>query len=192
MKRALAPVVAGAMSFLAISASAQVGRRRFDPEDLKLEEAGVVHLDLQLGVIRGPDAGRLLIPDFGIDVGLTSRVELGVDGSFALEGTPSSAYVFKHSTGDNLWFSSKLGLFDHRDPQSGTAWAGGLQLGPRLAVAPGTSGAGFETLLLLGRTRGVAQIIANLGGFVDPIEASSRRHPVGIEAGPGCCSGAER
>jgi hypothetical protein len=140
-------------------------------------------MDLQLGVIRGPNAGRWLVPDFGIDVGLTRNVELGADGSFALEGTPEMLYAFHHSTADNVWLSSKVGLFDSANLGTRTAWAGGFQVGPKLAAAPRTRGAGFEGLLLLGRTIGKTHLVANLGGFVDPGAEISRRRPIGIETG---------
>lgn len=167
----------------ASSAHAQVGRRRFDPEDLQLEEPGAVHMDLQLGVIRGPAAGRWVVPDFGIDIGVSPTVELGADGQLALEGSAAKPYALDHVVADNVWLSSKVGLFDHQDHATHTAWAGGFQLGPKLAVAPGARGTGFEGLILVGRTIRKTVVVVNAGGFVDPGAAISRRRPIGIEGG---------
>ncbi len=159
-----------------VDASAQRVRRRFDPEDLKLEEPGVVHADVALGVVRGEIAGRWLVPDFDIDVGLTSNVELGIDGAWAMEGTPERPFSFDHTAPDNLWLSSKMGLWASRDTAARTAWAFGAQLGPRVAVAPGARGAGFQALALLGRTMRRTHFVLNLGGLVEPgAEVSSGR-----------------
>jgi len=45
-------------------------RPHFEPTDLDLEDTGVLELDLQLGPVRGPDAWRVMLPDFELDLGL--------------------------------------------------------------------------------------------------------------------------
>lgn len=164
-------------------AHAQHGRRRFDPEDLQFEEPGTAHADLQVGVIRGPMAGRWVAPDFSIDIGLTSRFELGIDGFVATEGTTVRPWAADHGTADNLWLSSKLGLFEVMTKRTRTVWAGGLQLGPKIAAAPDAHGAGFEGIVLFGFTHGTTQLIGNIGGFVDPGTSIARGRPVAIEGG---------
>ena len=186
-----ARVVALASLVTASSADAQVARRRFDPEDLKLEGAGVVHADLQFGFIRGARAGRVAAPDFGLDVGLSDHVELGVDGFFAREGTTSSTWSLDHTTADNVWTSAKLALFEINRPGSRLTWTGGAQLGPKIAAAPGAHGTGFESLLLFGATWKTLQLIANLGGFLDPGADVSRHRPTGVEGGFDFSTGVE-
>lgn len=177
-------LVFGACLFVLIDiARAQApARRRFDPEDLDLEASGYVHVDLQWGVVRGANANRWIAPDFGVDLGIAENVELGVDGVLAFEGTPNQPWAWDHAAGDNLWLSSKLGLFSVGDRARG-AWSGGIQIGPKLATAPGAHGTGYEGIALLALTRGTTQLIANLGGFVDPGYAVGRGRPVGIEGG---------
>ncbi len=168
---------------LASTAHAQSpARRRFDPEDLDLQVPGFVRVDLQWGIVRGANASRWIVPDFGIDVGVAENVELGVDGVLAFEGTPNKPWAWNKAAGDNLWLSSKLGLFSRGDRQH-AAWSGGIQIGPKLATAPGAHGTGYEGIALLALTRGTTQLIANLGGFVDPGRAVTRGRPVGIEGG---------
>lgn len=181
--RSVVTVLCSAALLIGVSAAdAQVARRRFDPEDLDLEEPGVVHADLQVGMVRGAQAGRWLIPDFGIDVGVAEDVELGLDGVISLEGTPQRPWAADHRAGDNLWLSSKLGLYE-----SGTrthrVWTAGIQVGPKLPVAPDAHGIGYEGIALLAYTRGQIHVIGNLGGFVDPGGAISSGRPAGIESG---------
>jgi hypothetical protein len=179
-------VAAGMVAALLLQtglAHAQSVRRRFDPEDLKLEEPGVIHADVALGVVRGPTAGRWLVPDFDLDVGLTSNVELGLDGAVSLEGTSDRRYALDHLSGDNLWLSSKLGLWERRNDAQKTAWAVGTQLGPRVPVSPGAHGAGFQGLALLGRSNGPMHLVLNLGGLADPGSQVSRGRPVALLTG---------
>jgi hypothetical protein len=164
-------------------------RRRFDPEDLDLERPGVVHADLQLGVLRGEGAGRFLLPDFDVDYGLLPNVEFGIDGAWAIEGTNERVFSLDHPAPDNLWFSSKLGLFDVRDDPGGqghvgrSGFAGGLQLGPRVPVAPDAHGTGFQALALLGRVQGPLRVVVNVGALVEPGDAPTHDRPVAFLAG---------
>ncbi len=164
-------------------ASAQRVRRRFDPEDLKLEEPGVVHAEMAFGVVRGEVAGRWLVPDFDINIGLTPNVELGIDGAWTIEGTPDRLFSLDHRAPDNLWLSSKLGLWTARDTARQTAWAIGAQLGPRVALAPGAHGAGFQALALAGRTIRRAHFVFNVGGLLEPGAEVSRGRPTAILVG---------
>ncbi len=171
-------------SLLVVSESrAQTVRRRFDPEDLKLEEPGVVHADLAFGVVRGEKGGRWLVPDFDVDVGLAPNVEVGVDGAWAIEGTPQRLYALDHRAPDNLWISTKVGLWEARNAARKTVWAFGAQLGPRVPVAPDARGTGFEALALLGRGVGPMHLVLNLGGLVDSGAAVSQGRPVAVLTG---------
>lgn len=127
----------------------------------------MVHADLAFGVIRGEVAGRWLSPDFDVDVGLAPNVELGVDGAWTLEGTETRLFAFDHRAPDNLWFSSKVGLWGVHDEPTSSGWAFGAQLGPRVGVAPGSHGAGFQALLLLGRSLRRLHLALNLGGLLE-------------------------
>ncbi len=157
---------------------------RFEPTDLELEDPGVLDVDLQIGPAKGQGAWRLVVPDFEIDLGLRPNVELDLDGAWAWEGATSGpgSTLFDHTAPDNLWPSVKLGLFDRHDEEAHTAWALGVQVGPKLPVAPGTSGVGVEGLALSGRAVGRTHLVLNLGALVDPDNAGSGR-PAGIEAG---------
>ena len=173
----------GVLLVVSDAGAQQTVRRRFDPEDLKLEEPGVVHADLAFGVVRGETAGRWLVPDFDVDVGLAPNVELGVDGAWAIEGTPQRLYALDHPAPDNLWLSSKVGLWEARDAVRKTVWAFGAQLGPRVPVAPGAQGTGFETLALLGRGVGPMHLVFNLGGLAECGAEVSRGRPVAVLSG---------
>lgn len=137
-------------------------RSRFEPTDLELEGPGVVELDTQIGTMRG-DPRRVLVLDWELDVGLAPNVEVGVDGAVSWVG-PAGGPTSRRW--DPLWISAKLGLVDARDPAAGTAWALGVQLGPRVPVQ-GARGLGYEALLLLGRTIRRLTVVANVGLFVD-------------------------
>jgi hypothetical protein len=123
------------------------------------------------------------VPDFDLDFGLAPNVELGLDGAWAIEGTPDREYALDHRAPDNLWLSSKVGLFDTRDDDGSgghsarVGWAGGLQLGPRLPVAPDVRGIGFQALALLGRVTGRVRLVGNAGFLIDPGETPSRSRP---------------
>jgi hypothetical protein len=182
------PVVVASAGFLALlvasaEVSAQTVRRRFDPEDLKLEEPGVVSVEMAYGVMRGEVAGRWLVPDFDINIGFAPNVELGIDGAWAIEGTPDRLFSLDHRAPDNVWLSSKLGLWATRDSAKQTAWAIGAQLGPRVPVAPSARGTGFQALWLAGRTIRRAHVVFNIGGLVDPGAEVSRGRPTAVLLG---------
>lgn len=153
---------------LSASASAQHVRRRFDPDDLEFESVHTLHADLGFGVVRGESGGRWLAPDFDVDYGLAPNVELGIDGAWAIEGTEARLFAFDHRAPDNLWLSSKVGLWGTHDEAQSAGWALGAQLGPRVGIAPGSHGAGFQSLLLMGRRVQRFHAVLNLGALVDP------------------------
>lgn len=156
---------------------------RFEPTDLELERAGSLEIDLQLGLIKGRDASRVVVPDFELDLGILSGVELDIDGAYALEGAPSDGpTLLDHQAPDNLWLSAKLGIADWHDDAMQSAWAIGAQAGPKLPVAADNHGVGVEGLVLVGHMAGALHVVLDLGALVDPREGVGPR-PVGLEAG---------
>ncbi len=165
------------------NAFAQRVRRRFDPDDLALETPGVLHADVAFGIVRGEAAGRWLAPDFDLDLGLSPNVEIGIDGAVAIEGSDDRPLSLDHLTQDNLWLSSKIGLWDARDADAPRAWAAGFQLGPRIAASPEARGTGFQVLGLVARTIGRSQTVLNLGGLVEPGSSVSSGRPTAALVG---------
>jgi len=162
-------------------------RPHFEPTDLDLEDTGIVELDLQFGMVRGPDAWRTVIPDFELDLGLTPNVELGLDGAYAIEGRAGETFSFDHPAPDSLWASVKVGLWDSREERvadtAGTAWALGVAVGPKLPVTAAARGVGFEALALLGRSARRAHVVLNAGGFFEPRPDVTTARPAGFEGG---------
>jgi hypothetical protein len=181
---AAAPVTAGALAFgLAFARPAAAATQRFEPTDLSFMSPGVLQLDLQLGAARSAGPWRVVVPDAEVNLGLTYNVELDADFAFGIEGAPDRGFTFHHVTADNLWLSAKLGLWDTRNEQAGTAWAVGAQIGPKLPLAPGARGIGYEALMLIGRTMRGTHLVLNAGALVDPGAEVSRKRPIGIELG---------
>lgn len=164
------------------SAQAQSFRRTFEPTDLEVEGPGTIELDMQSGLVRGPDAFRLTIPDAELDIGLTRTLELDVDGAFALEGPSDGRATYDHIAPDNLWVALKWGLLGYRDSDSNAVWSLALQMGPKCALAPGAHGLGAEGLFLIGFQKGKTKLALNLGGLIDPATDDDPR-PRGIEGG---------
>jgi hypothetical protein len=188
MRRAV--VVAVGLLVSLTGARAALARRGvrplFEPTDLELEDPGVAEVDVQVGPIRGQGPWRLVVPDFELDLGLLNNLELDVDGAYALEAPPGS-FRFQNAAPDNLWTALKLGIWDWADegktPDEVVAWAMGMQVGPKLPVAVGTRGVGFEALFLLGSVIGKAHFVLNAGAFVDPHPTATSPRPIGIEVG---------
>jgi hypothetical protein len=154
------------IALLGLGATAHAAKHpRFEPTDLELEEPGTAEIDLQLGVVRGQDLWRVVMPDFELDLGLLSKVELDLDGAYAIEDG-------SHQLPDNLWPSVKVGLAD---------WIG-VQAGPKIPIAPDSHGVGVEGLALVSHTAGRVHAVLDVGGLVDPRTGTSPR-PVGLEAG---------
>ena len=180
MRRAV--VACALLGLWASPATAQM-RSRFEPGDLEIKDTGTLEIDAQLSATQGESAGRVIVPDFEIALGLAPNVQLEVDGAYAVEGRPQGKFSLDHSAPDNLWVSSKLRLFDLRDRAARTAWAGGLQLGPKLPLAPSARGAGYEAIALVGRTIRRTHLVLNAGALLDPGPSLRRGRPAGIEGG---------
>ena len=174
-----------ALAWLAMLGHAQARRVRplFEPTDLELEEPGVTEIDLQFGAIKSQGPARVVIPDFELDLGLLPNLEFDLDGAYAIEGPSKGPFAFDHAAPDSLWPSAKWGFFDTNDGDTGTAFALGLQLGPKLPVAPGAHGLGVESLLLIGTALRRAHAVWNAGAFVDPDPDATPGRPVGLELG---------
>jgi hypothetical protein len=162
-------------------------RPLFEPTDLELEDPGIAELDLQVGLIHGREPWRLVIPDFELDVGLLRNLEIDIDGSYALEAAEAGSFRFGNPVPDNLWIAAKVGLVDFGDltPPQGDpdAWAVGLQLGPKLPIAPDSHGVGFEGIVLLAHVVGKNHFSLDGGGFYDPIPGPALSRPVAVEGG---------
>ena len=163
-------------------AAAQRPRRRFEPTDLRLQPAGVAEVDLQGGIVTGEDGQRAFLPDVETSLGISSHVELELDGTFGLDRLSKPVFL------DNTLLAVRIGIVDEQDVPGGTsAWSGGVQAGPRLPTLPGTHGLGMEALAIVGRTAGGMHLFAQVGSLIDPSEsvAGYRRpvHPFGLEGG---------
>jgi hypothetical protein len=169
-------------SVVVVPAEARPVRRLFEPTDLEWEKPGTAELDLQLGMIRGPDAFRLVVPDCELDVGITKQIEIDVDGAFAFEGPDGGSFRYDHIAPDNLWVALKAGLLSFEDRRRSRVFSAGLQLGPKLPVARQAVGVGLEGLVLAGFGFEHTHVILNLGALVDPAVGSASR-PVGYEGG---------
>jgi hypothetical protein len=163
--------IAVALALLELGApfeSSAFASSRFEPTDLELEDPGVVDLDVQLGTFRGSPR-RALVTDWEIDLGLAANVELDVDGAVSWIGDGRL-----HRAWDPLWISSKLGLYESHDPSAKTAWALGLQIGPRVALDR-PQGLGYEALALVGRTVRATTVVVNAGFMADARAADAPR-----------------
>jgi hypothetical protein len=173
-----------ASAILALASSSQARphvRKHFEPTDLEFEEPGVTELDLETGFVRSQDAWRLVAPDFELDLGLTKWLELGIDGAYAFEGKPGEPFSFDHAAPDPLWPGLKIGFLDIQDRASGSTYALGTQVGPKLPTFAGAHGLGFEGVLLAGAHVGASNWGVNLGYFVDP-QPSDGPRASGVEA----------
>ena len=181
-RRAAGPI--GAITLLAIATPAAAqGRGHFEPTDLALQSAGTLEVDAQVGFTEGDTAGRAIVPDLEVSLGLFPGVQLQIDTAYAVEGQPAARFSFDHPSPDNVWLSSKLELARWDDDTHARAWALGTQLGPKVPLAPGSRGAGYEGVMLLGRDIGDWHLVGSLGGFVDPSADGTRRRQIAIEGG---------
>ena len=179
----LAAAVLLAVVTIAPPRRAFAAKTHFEPTDLSLQDPGLLEVDLQLGMARSDGPWRAVLPDAEINLGLTERVEIDIDFAVGIEGRPGRAFTFDHVVTDNVWLATKLGLWDRRDDVAGTAWAFGVQLGPKLPLATGAYGVGYEALLLLGRTVRTTHLTLNVGALIDPGAEVARRRPIGVEYG---------
>lgn len=154
----------------------------FEPTDLDLEDPLTLELDMQVGVLKrdGEPNLRVFVPDFELDFGLTSRVELDIDGALSLD-RQSGRFTF---AGDNLWVATKLGFFADQDPlDPERAWALGAQLGPRLPTAPHSYGTGFGAVLLGARMAAPWHFIVNLGAVLEPVDRTETLRSFAVVGG---------
>ena len=179
----LAAALLVALATAALPRAAFAARHHFEPTDLALQDPGLVELDLQMGIAHSDGPWRAVLPDAELNVGLSNRVEIDVDFAFGIEGRPHRAFTFDHLVTDNVWLATKLGIWDSRDEAAGTAWAFGLQIGPKLPVGTGAYGLGYEALLLFGRTLRTTHLALNVGALVDPGAEVARKRPIGVEMG---------
>jgi hypothetical protein len=162
-------VLAAALLLSAHPAAARLRHRvpAFEPTDLDLEDPLTLELGLQFGAMfrDGEPSTRLFVPDFELDLGLTERVELDVDGALSLDEEGRKLTL----AGDNLWTSTKLGFISKKDPlDHNRVWALGAQLGPRLPTAPHAVGTGFGAVLLAARMAAPWHVIVNFGSVLEP------------------------
>jgi hypothetical protein len=172
-----------AAALLTLPRAALAAKHHFEPTDLDLQDPGQIELDLQVGMARSDGPWRAVLPDAELNLGLSSNVEIDVDFALGIEGRPGRAFTFDHLVTDNVWLATKLGLWDSRNEAAGTAWAFGVQLGPKLPIATGAYGIGYEALLLFGRTIRTTHLALDVGALVDPGAEVSRHRPIGVEVG---------
>jgi hypothetical protein len=180
-RRLLAPALIAAALFAARPAAA--AKHHFEPTDLDLQDPGLIELDLQLGFARADGPWRAVLPDAELNLGLSDRVEIDVDFALGVEGPERGSFRFDHLVSDNVWLATKIGLWDQRDDLHDTAWALGVQLGPKLPLATGAHGIGYEALFLVGRTIRTTHLALNAGALIDPGVEVSRKRPIGVELG---------
>src|SRR5438045_6340548 len=114
-------------------------RPRFEPTDLEWEDTGVAELDLQVGPVRSSDGPlRIVVPDFELDLGILSWLELDLDGAYAVAGPDTGPLSLDHSAPDALWPSIQLGIYGFHAEGANIGAALGWQVGPKMPVAPGT------------------------------------------------------
>ncbi len=152
--------------------------RRFEPTDLGLQPPGSVQVDMQVGAVGGNET-KLVLPDAEIDIGLTSRLELDIDGALSARGPGTAQATWE---ADPLWPALKLGL---GDVDAGAPVGVAVQVGPRLPIDPKQHGVGGEALVLVGAHRGDSNVVLNLGAFADP-RPTGMAHPyaatIGLDA----------
>lgn len=179
-------IVAGSLMAATIALPAGVSARprpRFEPTDLEWEATGVFEVDVEFGLIRGPASGRLMVPDFELGFGILDNVELDLHGSYALESTVPGSFSFDRPVASSLWPSLKVGIYDDHDQETQRARAIGIQAGPRIPVASGAHGLGFESLVVFGGSRRGLSVAFNLGAFVEPPTDAASRYTLGVDAG---------
>jgi hypothetical protein len=168
----------------ATAAKAELHHRvsAFEPTDLDLEDPLTLELDLQFGVLKrdGEPNLRVFAPDFELDFGLTSRVELDIDGALSFD-RQSGRFTLGR---DNLWVATKLGFYADQDPlDPERAWALGAQLGPRLPTAPHSAGTGFGAVLLGARMAAPWHLVANFGALLEPIDRAETLRSFAVVGG---------
>jgi hypothetical protein len=177
-------LVAIALFFAMVFATrAEAQQQHFEPTDLELEEPGTLDLDFQYGIVKGSDGPRLVTPDFELDLGITKNFELDVDAAYGIVRPTVFSNAKTTTFVDNIWISTKLGLWSTRNLKARSSWGIGLQAGPKIPLAPGAHGIGYEALLLVARNIQRSQIVLNAGGLIDPGPHITGKRPIGAELG---------
>jgi len=184
VRRPTRVLLASALLLAATPAAARLRHRvpAFEPTDLDLEDPLTFEFGLQFGAMfrDGEPSTRLFMPDFELDLGLTERVEIDVDGALSLDEEGGKFTL----AGDNLWTSTKLGFVSKKDPlDPERVWALGAQLGPRLPTAPDSVGTGFGAVLLGARMAAPWHVIANVGSVLEPRDRSEPKRSLALLGG---------
>lgn len=164
------------LSLLLLAPSPVLARRffraRFEPDTLELQKPGVFSVDAQVGAIGGEGdrdgdglgANRLLLPDFEVELGLLSWLELDVDGAFFLLDPGAEK---ERMIGDPLWTAARFELLNVGDKVGGETFGIDLGLGPRWPTLHGAPGVGFAALALIGGGTRRLHGVVNLGTQLD-------------------------
>jgi hypothetical protein len=138
-------------------------RRRFEPTDLDLRGAGAAEIDLQGGPVAGATSSRVVAPDMEATLGLSPNAQFQLDGAMGFDDSHGPTFRFL----ENVWTSIKLGMFDRND-ETGVAWAGGVQAGPKLPTITSSHGIGLEALAIVGRSNERLRVFGQAGVMLDP------------------------
>lgn len=173
------------LAVLAMPAQASTRRPVFEPEDLEMEHAGVIDLDVSAGVGHDGQSNRLVAPDFEFDVGLGWRTELDIDGTYSWVTPGRTLYRPAALAVDNLWVALKHELWTDRDEgvRAERAMTFGLQHGVRVPLVRESAGLGYEALALLGLVAPGRMVVCNFGAFVEPKVVALNARPWGLLAG---------
>lgn len=98
--RAAAAVVTGSLVVL-FATEAAAYKRRFEPTDLELEEAGMLQADVQLGFLQSDGPGRLVLPDAELDLGRPVGAVAGLDAEYEL----NDQFAILGAVGTVIYFS---------------------------------------------------------------------------------------
>ncbi len=158
-----------ALLLFAVPAEAKHRGFRYFPQDLDMEAPGTGELSLRSGFTRH-GAPALAAPDLEIDLGLLRRLELGVDGQWGVNNAGDD-----WAATDQMWLSFKHLLYDER--LGSTAFALGVQHGPRVAATPTSKGLGYEALAMVGVRREAWQALVSLGCGLDPHDTALGLRP---------------
>jgi hypothetical protein len=159
------------VSVAASGAEARRHRPRFEPTNLDLNPVGVIDADVESGFIHDGQGDQLMLADVELDVGILPRVEFDLDTSLWTSSVGLGTFQPGPAQFDNVWAGLKIGLVTGGRPGAPGAWGVGVQLGPRIALAPDAQGLGAEVLVIVEWTRRWGTVSLNVGGFSEPRQA---------------------
>jgi hypothetical protein len=141
-------------------------RTRFEPDTLEMEEPGTLSVDAQLGGSYGDGeyGSRLIVPDYELDLALSKRLELDVQGGYALVELGGQK---QEIVGDATWVALRWAPVQLEDKQSGRTFGVGLQLGPRFPGVHNMKAFGLGALALVGAGNKRLHVVLNLGSALD-------------------------